>query len=374
MTTRRLLDSGDLVCTASLKLLDLRQREVADITDRLVAGTSVVSRRSYGANSSRAEYRCEIAEDLPWTSALLAPSMTVASEQEGLSETWPMGVYLPDVADKPRAFASGPVVGHDLLHVLDSQIDASIRAAAGANVLDLVRSFVTSSVQLPEFELPVGFGASAATFAHEAIWAVTETETYLSVCNEMLGFAGYRPLWTGRSGEVFTEEAALLVDRRGEWLIDGDAGNGQIGDESRVLRDYFSTPNVWIAAEVNPSAGVPTEGVGVHRIENTMVGPTSISVRGRRKNRRINTDASSAEALARATRAEAEADVAASERLDLFVPPLPFVWHLARVTVNDRKLGLSHVPGVVRDWTLPLDAENARMRLGVDRLYRVVLP
>jgi len=373
VTTQDLLHAGDISCVASLELMDLRFGHIADLTEDLVSGSSRVRREGAREGSVMAEYEFGISRDLPWTEVLVAPSMTVRDEATGDVQTWAMGVYLPDLGDFPRIGDVHAVTGYDLLHAIDVRIGESHRVAAGDNVLDAVRDLITDSSQWPGFSFAIGFGSSSETFAHEVVWSVTESVTYLQVANEMLALAGYRPLWTTRTGEVMTERATLLLDKPPEWIVDGTAEGGQIGDGSLVKRDIWGTPNVWKGVERSPGAdAIPTEGSGRFTLENMSTGPTSVETRGRKVHRIITTDAADSDSLERVVRAAAEEDVAASTKIVLDTPPLPFVWHQTRWTVHDPKLGMIHVPAVVRKWSLPLDQDKGRMRSVSDRLYKVV--
>ena len=375
-TDRELLLAGDLESKAGLRLLDLQGNLIEDISGDVMANTAIVERTHPSHGSAMAKFRCRLSRSLPWTEVLLAPYMTVTDRFTGRERIWDMGVYLPEAPGVKRASEVFAVEAFDLLEVYDTRITASFRADVDDNVIEAVRTFCSNEDRWPGYSFSFAFGANNEEFAYERSWPLTENATYLEVANEMLGVAAHRPLWTTRTGEIATEEATLLHARGSEWLIDGavpegEFGAGQIGNDSEVDLETRKVSNVWLGIEFNPSADIPTEEAGtIYRVRNVDAGPTSIDTRGREVNKVVTTDAVSKAALAIMVDSVAEADVAASERITLTTGPLPFVWHNTTVTINDPKLGLNHVPAVVRAWRLPQD--GGKMELVCDRLYKVV--
>ena len=374
-TDRELLLAGDLKTYAGLRVLDLQGNLIEDVSGDLLAGTSVVTRKHPRAGSAEARFRCHLRRDLaPWTNVLLAPYIRVEDRGTGRERSWDLGVYMPEAPAvrrvQPDVFAIEAV---DLIQAFNTRITASFRAAAGDNIIDGVKTFLSNEDRWPGFSFRFAFGSDDLEFAYERSWAITESLTYLDVANEMLEVAGYRPLWTTRTGEIATEERLLLYGRGAEWLIDGAAGDGQIGNGSEVDLETTNVPNVWLGIEYNPSADIPTEDEGtIHRVRNVKGGPTSIDTRGREVNDVVTIDAASVEALVLIVAAKAEEDVAASERITLETGPLPIMWHLTPVTVNDPILGLGHVPAVARSWELPLDGDGT-MESSCERLYKLVV-
>ena len=358
---RALLTAPDLHVTYGCELLDASLFLVEDLT----ADCSAVTVHHINAAEVHGTVDLTISRELAWGRDRIRPHMTLSSATTGVNECrWNLGVFVlttPNtvLGEYPQSYS---VTGFDQLHLIQGDIGDSVMVAAGANVLDAVRSVLTAAGVLAPILLDTA--GSDKTLVTAMVWPLTSSEspTWIKVVNDLLAAIGYRALWCDADGAFRSGPYVLPELRASEWTLTvGDLVTGIVAEERTVTNDVWGVPN-WMRFIADRDAP-PVEGDGRYTRTNPTNGPSSIASVGRIVRAPVvYLDAvSQADLVVQGDRLFGTA-TRSSEVITVKLSPFPALWHVDRMMYNDPALGAARQVQA-QSWDLPLDGTDGTCTL-----------
>lgn len=352
MSTDTLIRATTLQVSAGLELLDTSDALVADISDNLVKGS--VSRNNLAKIHGTA--KLTIAQEYEWGSIRLRPTITLTDLLTGETQTWNMGVFLPNTPD--MVGASTPAIFevecYDKLAILDTPYGASYFVLIGAGYVDAVETLL-DAVGEPH---SIDQTSAAKTLPHNMAWPLDDKNTYLQIANDLLGAIGYQDLYVDRNGIFRSDLEQAAATAPVVFNYDTSAASTIISDKYSVSSDLFDIPNKWAFVNDNPAALLPTEGDGVYTVTNQSDGATSIDARGRTITRIVKLDAADQASLVSRGDRIVEADKEPTVVVKLDSSLNPEHWHRAVVTVDAPEVGIATGTRFIeQEWSANLGPE-----------------
>lgn len=338
---------------SGLELIGMDLEVEEDLSDDLAGGS--VGRESYANLHGSANL--ELVRSLDWGNSLVRPYYTMDGVRFDLG-AYITSVPTAEVSQDPPTF---DVEAYDILLRLDNRVGATYSVASGARILDEVELILLAQGFLRYVIDPA---RADTTMPSARVWPIDDNTTWLTVVNDLLASVGYQGIWSDWYGRLRCEPYTSPAERAAEWVYTGDGATSQLSVVRTITRDYFDTPNRWIAVRQNNIEGpTPEEGNGVFTYINELVGPTSVEARGRVITAPlIMVDAADQAALETAVFQRASADMSVPTTIELGLPVAnPLHWHFDRCYVVDSALGIHDV--LVTRWVLPLAPSTADMTM-----------
>lgn len=348
------ISATSLLVEMGAELLDSNDDFVEDISDVFVAGE--ITRDSDSTVHGSARFT--LAEAFNWESQRIKPYITLTDELTGNSETFNLGVYLPEtpsrkVGESPQVYE---VEAYDKLVIPNTPIGSTYRVAAGTGYVAKVEEILGTTLGQAH---NISQTEAAKTLPSDRVWELDEKHTWLFVVNELLSAIGYRTLHVDRDGTFVSEPWLSPTVRTPVWDYDTDS------EETVVLQggleeetDLWPIPNKWVFVrdDPDPDLPLPTEGNGIYTVTNQSDGITSIDARGRTKTRVVRLDAADHESLVAQGDRIVEEDKQPVSEVRLRSQINPLHWHNEVVRVTAPQVGLSSTRFAELSWTLTLPA------------------
>jgi hypothetical protein len=359
-------DSSTLTVDKGLELVNQALEVELDISPDLVGGS--ISRDSYADLHASATF--ELSADLDWQTAIIRPYMILSNGV--LEARFNLGAFYTStpkqsVKTAPRVHE---VTGYDILHRLHDTVGDAYSVAQGAFYLAAVEEIL----QAQGFTKYIIDQRDAATALPSAkTWALDENIKWITVVNDLLAAIGYQGIWSDWNGYLRVQPYITPRDRAAEWAYRADdPAVSMLTSDRAVIRDYYESPNRWVAvvsnswsttdAEGNEVEITPTENNGIWTYVNQTTGPTSVEAReGRTITRMLSIEAADQASLIAAAQVSIDADLRLSTTYEMGTAPNPLHWHFDRVILHDPELAeLRDV--MVTSWTLDLDGGDMSQR------------
>ncbi len=211
------------------------------------------------------------AVEIDWLNDEIRPIMIL----DGVEH--PLGVYVPT---KPRENNSGPVKSVSISaydrcqKVARTDSEDLLFWPAGTLYLDAVEQLLTAAGIRTTFATP-----SDAVFATPREEWIAGT-SYLDIANQLLGEISYKSLWFDAEGSAVLEpKRDPSADAIKHVLDTNDPGTRVVDGKFSRVRDFYDSPNVFIAVCQNPQLGTTMRAVAVN---DNPQSPLSIPARGQR--------------------------------------------------------------------------------------------
>ena len=358
-----LLTGSQLSVDFGADVLDASLNVTADLTPDLQSCT--VSRDMTAA--VHGSVQMTVTRQLAWGKDRVRPYLLLSSSLlPGVVARFNLGVYLLTTPDTP--LAESPVTyqvsGFDQLHILQGYVGDSYHVDAAANVLDAVRSALSSA----GVAAPVLLDSSASAAVYPAggkTWPVTggasndptvgaAGATWMTVVNDLLAAVGYQSVWCDWDGNFRSGPYVDPSLRSAEWAFTvGDLVAGVVEEDRTVSADVWGVPNKWVFFQNGASA--PVEGTSQYTVNNSSSGLSSQTSLGRTVCAQPKgLDAVDYAALkTQGDKIVADA-LRVTETITAKLSPFPLAWHMDVATWNDPALGSARtVYG--HSWSLPCD-------------------
>lgn len=350
LITKLIKTNPSMLIGAGMDLLDRDLNVLADLSGDLESGE--VSRSNYA--TLHGSLSCSLTQQLAWGSAIVRPFMLVS---DGVATArFNLGAYFTGTPDNvtgqdPTVYS---VTGYDMLDALNQPVGDSYAINAGVEYLVAIETILINQ-GYSRYTLD---SERAGTVLPEARgWAMSENVTWLSIVNALLSSIGYRGIYSDWDGQLVCSPYIPPEDRDPEWTYDDGQYTSELGPQQTIKRDYYSTPNRWVAVRTNmPEDVTPSEGDGIAIYQNDSDGETSVEGRGRVITKRIDVEAADQAALITAMMQQVASDKSISTTIDADTTPNPLHWHFDVVTVNTTELGLLKIRE--SSWKLPLNGGN----------------
>lgn len=349
MSTETIIRSTSLEVSVGLELLDHSENVLADISDNLIGGE--VSRNNLATIHGTASF--SIAEEYSWHAVRLRPYITLTDLENGESQTWGMGVFLPNTPE--RRGGTYPLIfdieAYDKLVLLDTPHGQSYSVNTSDFYLGAVEALLDTVGETYSFDQTK---ASTALIS-EMTWSLDDKNTTLRIINDLLAAVGYKGLYADRNG-VFRSEP-YTSPSTDNILFDYSTAHAEtvLLDDYSASSDLFDIPNRWVFINDNPTQAVPSEGAGIYTVANQSDGDSSIDSRGRIITRIVRLDAADQTSLVTQGDRIAEADRQPLTILDFRSSPNPDHWHRAVITVDAAEVGIaSGTRFIENEWSQPL--------------------
>lgn len=355
---RTLLTAPEVTYAAGLELLNNSNTVLEDISDDL-ATAPVVSWDNRNAVHGRV--RLAIQRELVWGRDRLRPYMLVTSGDT--IARFNAGVYVPTTPDTQLGEdpVTYEVTGYDLLSLLQSTGPGDTWVTpSGDTYFQAIRDILDAS-GLGAVLLLDGT-AQDTTLPATRVWALaTQPSSWLRMITDLLNEIGYTRPWADENGAIRARPFVDTPERPAEWVLNtGDPNTNLVGENRTLSVEAGDIPNWWRFVRTNMDT-TPTEGDGIHTIENLTDGPTSQTELGRVITKVEFLEAADQAALvAQATKIVAE-DKAAVRTITLEVDPLPIMGF------DDvfQYLDAGHnTKAAAASWELHLDGSPGTLQLG----------
>lgn len=337
----------DMLVGAGMDLLDLNLTVIADLSDALVEGE--VNRGNY--NTLHGSLSFTLMTQLTWGSAIVRPYMLVGGG--GLPVTrFNLGAYFTSTPDtvmgtSPNVYS---VQGYDILDILNAPVGDSYSLQQGTEILVAVENILLNQGVT---RYTIDSARAGATLPNARGWAATERFTWLSIVNDLLSMVGYRGIFSDWDGQLVCQPYVAPEERDSEWRYDDGEFTSELGPQQTVKRDYYKTPNRWVAVRTNmPEDTSPTEGDGIAIYQNDSDGETSVEGRGRVITERYEFEAVDQDALVTKLMQQVATDKTISTLIEAETTPNPLHWHFDILEIETQELGLLKVRE--NSWRLPL--------------------
>ena len=348
-TIEDILRAGSLGVTVGLDLLDQDGSYLADISGDFISGS--ISHNNLATIHGKAQFK--IAGEYTWESVRLRPSLTVTNLDTAETQTWNMGVWIPNTPE--RSGNTAPPVfnieAYDKLVLLSTPYGASYALTTSDTYLGAVEAILAALGESYSFDQT----KAATTLISDIAWEIDEKNTYLRIINDLLGAVGYRGLYVDRNG-VFRSEPYISPAVQ-PTIFDYSTTNLEtvMLDNYRETSDYFDIPNKWVFINDNPSQTLPVEGTGIYTVTNQSDGPSSIDARGRIIARIVKLEAADQTSLETIGDRIVGADKEPITELEFSSSPNPDHWHATVFTVEAPEVGIGAGTRFAEaEWTLPL--------------------
>lgn len=348
--TYLLQDAPSVTWSSGCEVLDRNLDVLGDISEHLAGGS--VTRESFA--TLHGHVALHLSTYLDWGAAVVRPYMTVS---DGLAVArFNLGAYftsLPDerVRDNPPTYE---VTGFDILEGLSSPAGEMVALPEGAPYLALVQQILTAQGYTRVLVDQSGAGKVAPT---TRVWMIDEQVTWIGIVNDLLGAIGYQGVWSDWDGVLRVQPYHPPSARPPEWTYLSGART-MIEPERIRSRDFYATPNRWVAVRDNAADGpAPVEGDGIYTVTNDTVGDTSVLARGRVITRVLRFDVADQASLVAATQAAVSADMSVTEKWRVRTAANPLHWHFDRVLVDDPEMG-GPLQALATAWTLDLNGRS----------------
>lgn len=233
-----------------LDLIDNTGAFVADISDDFDPASSQVQRQ----NNATVHGACSllIARELNWGKDMVRPWMQITAPDGTTTGKTYLGVYV--LTTPQTKHGEDPVTyqvpGYDLLYPLSTNAPGDSYVVAAATTLQaMLEDLVAAAGLYADVVLDGTMGSE--TFDNDGdglIWPLmnSNSATWLTIANQMLGLFGYTPLWANhlgqfRSGPVPDNSAAPA-----DWTFDvADTNTDLVAADWQRDFDVFTAPNFW---------------------------------------------------------------------------------------------------------------------------------
>lgn len=328
------------------ELLDLGLNVIADFSDDLIGGD--VGRNSYA--TLHGVGRIQITRELPWGRAIVRPYAEMSFND--VSARFYLGAYF--TSTPARVLGTRPLVYdvemYDVLLALDTPTGQSYSVKSGAQYLSKIQDILESQGFT---KFVIDQSRASTTLPSARTWPLEEGMTWLNVVNDLLGAIGYRGIWSDWNGFLRLEPYISPEERGSEWTYDTHPERVMLTPERTLIRDYFETPNQWVAIRNNNVSGpTPVEGNGIYTYVNQNQGETSVQARQRTITRILPVDAADQAALISRAQISIEADLKVRTSYSVSTAINPLHWHFDRLTVDDPEAG-PKVEVLGTSWRMP---------------------
>jgi hypothetical protein len=348
-------DTPSLSIRSGLEIITQDLGFVEDITDDFISNGSSVERSSFA--DLHGSCVLKLSRALDWGNTLVRPYV-IFDDLEGMEARFNLGAYfatasVTEFGEDPGTF---DVTGFDILLAMQDTVGEAYSIDAGESYLtaaeDILRTrgyteFVIDATQADKV-LPVA-----------KTWALDENITWMTIVNELMAAIGYQGIWSDWQGRIRLVSYTPPIQRIAEWRYTDAALASMLGAKRSLKKDYFSTPNRWVAVRSNlTDEAAPIEGEGVWTYTNETTGNTSVEARGGRTiTRYLSIDAVDQASLMSTAQISIDADMRVSETAEVSTAPNPLHWHFDRMTIQDDS-GMGLLETMSTKWTLPLNGDD----------------
>ena len=322
---------------------------VEDLTPHLLRDRCVIERENCSVVHSTATIA--VTKELDWTSVRLRMSLSAMYEQ-GV-ETWPLGVYLLETPTYQTG-STPPIWQVDcygLLTILDTPVGATWTAEG--TIAGAIEELVSAANPTLESQL----GSVPGDLPSVRTWPIDESTTWLTILNELLSIASWRPAWITRTGELTSAPWYTLPDSLPVVRLTPNEAETILADPASHRVDLWGVPNRWVvyADRANEDLPLPTIGDGIVVRDNLYDGPASQASRSRVVTRVVQSDAVDQAALDSKAEQIQEEDSEPQRSLALTIAPGGWLWHRDTIEVTLPSINLTNQQFLVRSWSLPMD-------------------
>lgn len=347
--------SPTITITPGLELIDTDLNAVEDISADLHGGS--VSRSSFANMHGSAQLN--LSRALDWSSDMVRPYLTMSDGV--ITARFNLGAYFvstprEELETEPHEWA---VEAYDILLGLADPVGEVYALAQGTSYLVAVAEILTERGFIDGLSFLIDQTAAASVLPSAKTWALDEQITWLTVVNDLLSAIGYAGIWSDWNGALRCTPYINPRDRGTEWVYDTGEFTAMLAPRRTIIRDFFETPNRWVAVRSNIVEGAaPAEGDGIFTYVNTATGLTSVGARGGRTITRIlSIDAADQAGLVAAAQISIDADLRLTTIIEAVTFPNPLHWHFDKLLIADDSAGpYANVLGT--KWTLPLSGED----------------
>jgi hypothetical protein len=351
VSTVELVEAEALTVDIRVELLDENETFKEDVTANIEpVGSSIthgIYRTIHGTATVVTDRRFVWGRDRLRITMLLTDGLGNTSE-------FPLGVWLMRT---PEVTPDGPFVVscYDKLHLLAKVMPATFYGIFADTYISTLGTLLAGSGESNILIDP----SSTATFPTGRAWLITEEFTRLGIAGDLTTAINYRATYADRQGFYRADPYVEPDGIAPTWVYDATSPTTTLGLQRSSIEDEFDVPNLWVFIQNDPLYDLPTEGAGIHTVQNQSDGPTSIDGRGGEIIvRRVPLDVATQDELVARGNAIALEDRQTAAEYKAKAGPNPSFWHFDTALVTDPGMGFNAQKMLVTEWTLPFDGSD----------------
>ena len=232
-TAKLPITARSLQVRAGLLLLDASGVLIRDVSDALRSGT-VERQNTLDIHGS---YNFETYDEYDWANVRFMPYQTLTGD--GVTETYYLGVYVPQPPQLPKTNGPWSVQCLDQLSLLSDEVGDTYCVSWAASYLTAVQNIIEA--RIPGAVVLLDPQAAATVPSDWLVWPLITGEpyTWLGVCNMLLSMVGYGPLWCDSLGRFRAEPLRDLATKAPTFVLDiADPLTDIVEPEWVVTREY----------------------------------------------------------------------------------------------------------------------------------------